>query len=641
VYYIFMRTFILVIFFLLTSYADEPKKIKVGVYDNPPKIYVDSQNKSSGFFVDLVDHIAKKEQWEITYVPCEWNECLEMLQKGEIDIMPDVAYSQERSQQFRFNKEIVLSTWSTVYTQKKTSISSILDLDGKKIAMLQGSIQQQQVQESFSLFEIKPTVILTQNFDESFKMVQDGKADAAIVNRYYGALNKDRFSVKESSILLNPAALKFAFSPNTPNQTLIDAIDKNLKELKANKNSIYYRLIDEHLSVPEPFNIPFWLKIAFITSLSIIVILLIAIFFFRYLLSLKTAKIIESAEKFKQLEEEKIQDYRTILYALISMIEQRDSYTAGHSERVAKYSILIAREMGYSDQACELLFKAATLHDIGKIATPDAVLLKPDKLTKLEYELIKEHVNTGVKILKDIPMFSEMAHIIQYHHEKYDGSGYPFGIAKDEIPPLSRIMMVADAYDAMTTNRIYKHKKSIPEALEELSKLSAIHYHPEVITAALKVLNSIEIEENIAQTPITAIEEQRFVYFYKDAVTDLYNVKYLEIVLEASHDHAEYTTLCIISLHQFDLYNQQHSWEGGNEMLKSLATLLSTLFPDSLIFRIRANNFIILHKKTLPCETERSLITQFIESNGVVFDLKTYDIERENIYSYRDLKPFL
>ncbi len=636
-----MRIFILLIFFLLSLYADELTKIKVGVYNNPPKLYVDSQHKSSGFFIDLIDHIAQKEQWKITYVPCEWNECLDMLQKGEIDMMPDVAYSQERAKQFRFNKEVVLSTWSTVYTQKKSPISSVLDLDGKKIAMLQGSIQQQQIQETFALFEITPSVILTQSFDESFKMVQEGKADAAIVNRYYGTLNKDRFSIKESSILLNPAALKFAFSPNTPDQTLIDAIDKNLKELKANKSSIYYRLIDQHLSVSDPFNIPLWLKIAFITSLIVSVLLLIAIFFFRYLLHLRTAEIIESAEKFKQLEEEKIQDYKTILYALVSMIEQRDSYTAGHSERVARYSRLIARGMGYSEHECELLFKAATLHDIGKIATPDAVLLKPDKLTKLEYELIKEHVNTGVKILQDIPMFSEMSHIIQYHHEKYDGSGYPLGISKDEIPPLSRIMMVADAFDAMTTNRIYKHKKSIPEALEELSKLSEVHYHPEVIAAALKVLGSIEIEENIAQTPITAIEEQRFVYFYKDPVTDLYNVKYLEIVLEASRDHADYTALCIISLHQFDLYNQHHSWEGGNEMLKSLATLLSTLFPDSLIFRIRANNFIVLHKKTLPCETERSLIAKFIESNGVVFDLKTYDIEREPIYSYHELKPFL
>ncbi len=640
-YYVFMRIFILLIFLFFTLYAEPSQKINVGIYDNPPKMNIDSENKFSGFFVDLLNHIGEKEHWEITYVKCEWNECIDMLQAGEIDIMPDVAYSSERSKLYRFNKEIVLSTWSTIYTQKKGSLSSILDLDGKKIAMLEGSIQHQQAEESFELFEIKPTFILTQNFDESFQLLHEGKVDAAIVNRYYGALHKEKFQVQESSLLLNPAALKFAFSPNAENQTLIDAIDKHLKQLKSDKNSIYYRLMDHYLTIPEPFNVPVWLKISFIASLGLIVFLVIAIFFFRYLLNLKTINIIESAEKFKQLEEEKIQDYRTILYALISMIEHRDSYTAGHSERVAKYSELIAREMGYSDEECELLYKAATLHDIGKIATPDAVLLKPDKLTNLEYELIKEHVNTGVKILRDIPMFSEMAHIIQFHHEKYDGSGYPFGISKDEIPPLSRIMMVADAFDAMTTNRIYKHKKNIPEALKELSDLSGIHYHAEVITAALKVFNAIEIAENIAQTPITAIEEQRFVYFYKDAVTDLYNVKYLETILEGSRDHAEFTALSIISLHQFDLYNQQYSWEGGNEMLKSLATLLTGLFAESLIFRIRANNFIVLLKKPSFSEEENSLIRDFIESKGILFDIKTYNIMNEKIYSYRDLKPFL
>lgn len=636
-----MKFLIVLALYLTIGLAAETKNIRVGIYQNPPKIFIDPQNRPSGFFVDLLDHIAHKEHWNITYVACKWDECLEMLEAGEIDIMPDVAYSNERSEHFRFNQEIVLSTWSTVYIREASSIASVLDLDGKRIAVLQGSIQQQQLQESFELFQIKPTLTFTKSFEESFGLLHEGKVDAAIVNRYYGTLNKDKFSVQDSSILLNPAALKFAFSPTEKNQYLIDAIDKNLRELKENKHSLYYTLIDKHLTIPDSFVIPVWLRVAFVISLGIIALLLITVFFFRYLLNLKTNKIIESTEKFKQLEEEKIEDYKTILYALVSMIEQRDAYTAGHSERVAKYSELIAREMGYSDEECELLFKAATLHDIGKIATPDAVLLKPDKLSKLEYELIKEHVHTGVKILKDIPMFSEMAHIIQFHHEKFDGSGYPFGVSKDDIPPLSRIMMVADAFDAMTTNRIYKHKKSIADALQELTALSSIHYHPEVINAALNVLNTVTIEENIVQTPATAIEIHRFVYFYKDSVTDLYNVKFLETILDGCLDRSGYAFVAIISLHQFDLYNRQHSWEGGNEMLRSLGTFLSSLFHDSLIFRIRANTFIVLLKNNALIEEQKTRIGDFIQTYKIANEIKVYDLKRNKICSFSDLKPFL
>ena len=359
------------------------------------------------------------------------------------------------------------------------------------------------------------------------------------------------------------------------------------------------------------------------------------------MLKLKTKKIIESSAKFEQLEREKIEDYKKILYAFISMIEQRDSYTAGHSQRVAKYSELIAREIGYSEEECKMLFKAATLHDIGKIATPDAVLLKPDKLSGLEYDLIKEHVNVGVNMLKDIPMFKEISHIIRFHHEKYDGSGYPDGISGDKIPPLSRIMMVADAFDAMTTNRIYKHKKSVSEALLEIESLNKIHYHPEVIQAAIKALSNINISEDFNQHPVTAIEQQRFVYFYKDTVTDLYNAKYLEATLINNYNERKYKKAVIISLHKFDIYNKKHGWERGNYILKEFAHTLFKLFKDALIFRVQANDFIILLQDDSTECSQKDIIEDFTKNAEIEFDCNIYDLQNDKIYSYDDLKRFL
>jgi putative nucleotidyltransferase with HDIG domain/diguanylate cyclase (GGDEF)-like protein len=360
------------------------------------------------------------------------------------------------------------------------------------------------------------------------------------------------------------------------------------------------------------------------------------------MLNLKTKEVIEKSEKLHKQEEQKIKDYENFVYALVSMIEQRDSYTAGHSQRVAKYSLLIAKEMGYSMQECELLFKAATLHDIGKIATPDSILLKPDKLSKLEYNLMKEHVNVGVKMLKNIPMFKGISHIIKYHHEKYNGSGYPDGLSGNDIPELSRIMMVADAFDAMTTNRIYKHKKSVNDALAELKSLSKIHYHPEVVDAAIKALSCTKITDDFNQTPITEIEQQRFAYFYKDAVTELYNVKYLETTLINNNDTLKYKKSIVISLHKFDIYNKKHGWDKGDETLKNFAKLLYTLFTESLIFRIRANDFIILLQNEL---NKSSLIQEeiknFTEKAEIEFDFNIYDLKADKIHSYSDLKKFI
>jgi PAS domain S-box-containing protein/putative nucleotidyltransferase with HDIG domain len=201
-------------------------------------------------------------------------------------------------------------------------------------------------------------------------------------------------------------------------------------------------------------------------------------------------------QKILQLEEEKLQQQEQIIHSMVGMIESRDSYTAGHTKRVSKYCVLIATEMGYSDEDIEILEKAAWLHDIGKISTPDSILLKPGKLKETEYILIQDHVISGYEMLRKIEHHKEIAEIMKEHHERFDGKGYPLGLKADEIKPLSRIMIVADVFDAMTTDRIYKPKKSIQTALKELEDLSAKQFHPEVVSVALKVLKDIKIDIN-------------------------------------------------------------------------------------------------------------------------------------------------
>lgn len=299
-------------------------------------------------------------------------------------------------------------------------------------------------------------------------------------------------------------------------------------------------------------------------------------------------------KQIESLNAEKIGSYKEFVEALVDMIEQRDTYTAGHTRRVANYSIMIAKEMGIDDESIKLLTEAAKLHDIGKVVTPDSVLLKPGALTDLEYELIKEHVNAGYQVLLNIASYKELAETIVSHHERYDGSGYPHQKKADEIPLLGHILAVADSFDAMTTNRIYKTKKSVDESIVELQTLSGTQYHPDVVEAAVSVLSSIELEAGADQAIcVSDIDKERLSYFFKDRLTKLYNEDYLTLIIGGRFENKVPSSFIAISLCDFTAYNKIHGWEGGNTLLYEFAEYLKQSCPDKLLFRIWGDHFLI------------------------------------------------
>jgi HD-GYP domain-containing protein (c-di-GMP phosphodiesterase class II) len=163
-------------------------------------------------------------------------------------------------------------------------------------------------------------------------------------------------------------------------------------------------------------------------------------------------------------------NFTAMVQAWVKAVEAKDPYTAGHSERVKHYSMLIGRAAGLTPYELKTLEMGTLVHDIGKIGIPDAVLTKPDKLTDAEYGLIKSHAAIGSDILNRIPQFVDCLPIVRWHHERLDGSGYPDGLKDREIPDLVRIAAVADCYDAMTSTRAYRKGMSVEKALAELRK---------------------------------------------------------------------------------------------------------------------------------------------------------------------------
>lgn len=175
---------------------------------------------------------------------------------------------------------------------------------------------------------------------------------------------------------------------------------------------------------------------------------------------------------------------------LVAALEARDSYTQGHSLRVADMSVKIASAMGFQDEKLETLHMAAHLHDIGKIGIPDAILYKPGKLLPEEWDRIKQHPEIGCMILSKSRDLLVVANIVLHHHERWDGKGYPSGISGKEIPISSRIIAVADTYDAITTNRPYRTRVTPQYAMEEIHRSAGTQLDPSVVQITMELFQS-------------------------------------------------------------------------------------------------------------------------------------------------------
>lgn len=207
-------------------------------------------------------------------------------------------------------------------------------------------------------------------------------------------------------------------------------------------------------------------------------------------------KAVAMAEK-SHAEAEKMAFSFKMLETLAGTIDAKDKYTNGHSMRVAIYSTKLAEALGWDSEQIDKLRYEALLHDIGKIGVPDAILNKPSKLTSMEFDLIKSHTLIGSDILKNMVAVPNAAEVSRYHHERYDGKGYPSGISGDEIPINARIVCIADSFDAMSSDRIYRKALSRDVIREELVKGRGTQFDPELLDVFLKLFEEHKLDHEI------------------------------------------------------------------------------------------------------------------------------------------------
>ncbi|MGD9209805.1 MAG: transporter substrate-binding domain-containing protein, partial [Desulfobacteraceae bacterium] len=228
------------------------RTIRVGAYNNPPKVFIDSSAKFAGIFPDLLNYIAAKEKWRLKWIRKIWTEPLSHPKDNHIDIMVDIAYSKKQAAIYDFNQETVFLDWGTLYSRVGFEANSFLDLKGRTIAVMQGGIHTdgaQGIKAILNQFDIDCRLITVKDYATVFSLISSGKADAGVVNRLFGVLHEKNARVIHSPIIFNPINLKFAFpkaAPLTP--YLKERIDLHLKVLKNNSKSIYHKIIGHYFS---------------------------------------------------------------------------------------------------------------------------------------------------------------------------------------------------------------------------------------------------------------------------------------------------------------------------------------------------------------------------------------------------------
>jgi putative nucleotidyltransferase with HDIG domain len=204
-----------------------------------------------------------------------------------------------------------------------------------------------------------------------------------------------------------------------------------------------------------------------------------------------SVSLMKSNQKIKE-------DQLELILALSKALDSRDTYTSNHSTNVAKYASEIAKKMKLPQNDIEIIYKGGILHDIGKIGIPENILLKPGSLTNDEYHIIKNHPNIGYEMIRHVSDFNEtgVLDIVLYHHERYDGKGYPRGLSGTEIPLVARIMAIADSFDAMTSKRVYRNEIDLENTLIEIKKNKGTQFDPEITDVFLSLFNNDK--ENLA-----------------------------------------------------------------------------------------------------------------------------------------------
>jgi PAS domain S-box-containing protein len=292
-----------VVFFILMAPFWQPlagaETIRVGIYQNPPKVFWNGRGKPQGIFVDIMNQIARNEGWMVEYAPGTWSQNLERLEKGELDLVLDVTYSQDRAEKFSFNKISVIESWLQAFAGRDVKLESARDLDGKRIAVLKGAIQEEYLpQEIKGLLNIDFTVLSYPDYAGTLEALRKGQADVIIASRFFYFSDLRGKDILPTSVMFRPSLVYFAF-PRGRSDRIINRIDRNLSGMKNDPGSVYYRSINKWLGERPRAMIPRYMKWIFGVLIGGLALMAIFGLVLRRQVKARTAEITQYSQDLK------------------------------------------------------------------------------------------------------------------------------------------------------------------------------------------------------------------------------------------------------------------------------------------------------------------------------------------------------
>jgi PAS domain S-box-containing protein len=242
---------------IATGFA-QSRNFTVGLEQNPPICSIDSKGKPVGISVDILQEIARREGWHLNWQPCLWEQCLEKLANGQLDLLSGIGRTTKREDLYNFNAEPVVINWGQLYSSNKSKINTMLDLTGKRIALVPTDLHGAHFQDSLTRFGIKTTLVAVNSYGEGVQAVLEQRADACVVSRIFPLAAKQLDHITKTPIIFNPSQNMYATAKghHTP---VLAAIDRHLTQMKAEENSFYHQSLERHLGMPESRKLPAWL----------------------------------------------------------------------------------------------------------------------------------------------------------------------------------------------------------------------------------------------------------------------------------------------------------------------------------------------------------------------------------------------
>ena len=311
------------------------RTVRVGVYSNAPKIFLDEDGRVAGFFVELLEAIAAAESWRVVYVPCEWSVCLAALDTGQIDLLPDVAYSVERDARYDFHRVPVVESWSRLYARRGAGLDRLADLGGTRVAVLRGSIQEVGFARMVEGYGYAVEIVQTGSLTEAFALAAGGSADAAIANHFFGDYFHDEYGLVSTPIVFEAVTLYYATALGR-NADLLEAIDRHLVTWRDEPSSVYYTILSRWTEPAAPQSLPREVVGVILTTLGMLALAIGAILLLRAQVRARTRHLTLANTALQNTQAE----LRLALEASYAEIAQRERTEAALRESEARYRSL-------------------------------------------------------------------------------------------------------------------------------------------------------------------------------------------------------------------------------------------------------------------------------------------------------------